>query len=133
MRAMEKRRLSSVRDSVAIIAAAASLTGCGTLTGGSLAPDQQQDLAAYVEAYHFCVARTASRLDDGRTPIVNISAQALGYCQPEARGVANYLNSTKLSDRAKSDYVADLINTATNRSEVMLRHLRDRQTGVSGI
>src|SRR5690348_12761014 len=127
MRAMEKRPLSSVSHSVAIVAAA-SLAACSTLTGTSLAPEQQRDLAAYVEAYHFCVARTASRLDDGQSAIVDISARALGYCEPEARGVAGYLNSTKLSDRAKSDYVTDLIHSATTRSEVMLRRLRDRQT-----
>ncbi|HLG85699.1 MAG TPA: hypothetical protein VKZ79_00720 [Alphaproteobacteria bacterium] len=129
---MEKRRLSSASHSAAIIAAA-SLAGCGTLTRSALEPDQQQDLAAYVEAYHFCVARTASRLDDGKSAIVDISAQALGYCEPEARGVANYLNSTKLSDSAKAKYVTDLIRTATTRSEIMLRRLRDRQSGITGI
>ena len=129
---MEKRRLSTVSHSAAIVAAA-TLAGCGTLTGSVLEPDQQHDLAVYVEAYHFCVARTASRLDDGKSAIVDISAQALGYCEPEARGVANYLNSTKLSDSAKAKYVADLIRTATTRSEIMLRRVRDRQSGITGI
>ena len=129
---MGKRRSSSVSHGAAIVAAA-SLAGCSTLVGSTLEPDQQQDLAAYVEAYHFCVARTASRLDDGRSAIVNISAQALGYCEPEARGVTNYLNSTKLSQSAKEKYIADLIRTATTRSEIMLRRLRDRQSGAAGI
>lgn len=129
---MGKRRLWSARHNAAILAAA-SLAGCGTLAGSGLAPDQESDLAAYVEAYHFCVARTASRLDDGQSPIVTISAEALGYCEPEAHGVATYLDSTKLSASAKAKYVADLIRTATTRSQIMLRRLRDRQGGVSGI
>lgn len=133
MTAMEKRRLSYRARTAVFLAAAGIAGGCAKLAGNGLEPAQEQDLAAYVEAYHLCVAHTASRLDDGKSAIVAISAQALGYCEPEVRGVAAYLDSTKLSASAKAQYVDNLIHSATTKSEVMLRRLRDRQSGVTGI
>ena len=120
--------------SVAGIALAGALAGCAAGGGmNRLTQDQESELATYVGAYHFCVARTASRLDDGQSPIVGISTRALDYCQPEARGIDTYLGSLKLPPKDRSDYLAELVRSAANHSAIMLRHIRDRESGAGGI
>lgn len=129
---MEKPARGSMKFGVAL-AVAAGLAGCRILERDALTQDQQSELTSYAQAYHFCVARAAKRLDDGHSAIVQIAASALNYCRPEARSVAVFLDSTKLSDTDKAAYVGELIQTAANKSTVMLRHLRDREEGVSDI
>ena len=117
------------------IAAAAALAGC-TIGGDAidrLSVDQQSELAAYVGAYHFCVARTASQLDDGTSAIVDISTAALDHCRPAARGIDTYLDSIKLPEKDRAEYVAELTRSAATHSDIMLRHRRDRETGTGAI
>ena len=116
-----------------LVGVSIGLPGCHVFGDASLSKDQESELTTYVQAYHFCVATAARRLDDGRSPIVEIAASAVTYCRPEARSVSLFLDSTKLPDDAKAGYVGELIQTATNKSAVMLRHLRDRDEGVGDI
>lgn len=129
---MEKRQQRRLKIGVALIAAA-TLVGCQWLRGDSLSTEQQSQLADYVQAFHFCVARAAERLDDGQSAITRISALALDFCTPEVRSVSVFLDSTKLTDSAKKRYVDELIRTAANKSAVMLRRLRDRSGGMMEI
>ena len=123
--------LSIKNFTVAIVAIA--LAGCSAFTETPLSQDQTSELLAHVQVYHLCVAHAAKQLEDGRSPISQIAASAVHICQPEAQNVAGFLDSTKLSDKDKATYVGDLIQTATNKSAVMLRHLRDREEGFSDI
>lgn len=107
--------------------------GCRTLglrdENADLSLDQRNELAAYVYAYHFCVAHAAAQLDDRQSPIVQLSTKALNYCAPEAADVAAFLDSTKLSDSFKEQYVEELHDAAAQRSAQMLRRLRDKEEG----
>ena len=117
------------------LAVAAALAGCAAEGDAidRLTRDQQSALAAYVGAYHICVARTASQLDDGTTAIVDISTEALDHCAPAARGIDNYLDSIKLPEKDRADYVAELTRSAANHSDIMLRHKRDLESGAGAI
>ena len=133
---MGKIRLSS-RSGAAILLAAglAACQGAGEVDDARPALDQgqQAELTAYVQAYHRCVARTAVRLDDGHSAIVRVAGMAMSFCEPEARIVAAFLNTTPLASDIKLDYVAHLLAIAANNSALMLRRRRDLEGALEDI
>lgn len=89
-----------------------------------ISPNQAHELDLFVAAYHYCVAHTAARIDDGRAPVGDVAATAMLHCQPEARDVAAFLGSIQLPQDVTQHYIADLLSSAARNSAVMLQHQR---------
>ncbi len=102
----------------------AAMVGCATPSEPVLDPEQERRLDASVAAYHFCVARTASWIDDGATPVTTESRLALDRCLPLSRAVGNLLGSMGVPADQKERFIAAMVGAAANRSAIMLRRHR---------
>ncbi len=109
---------------VRLIALIALIGGC---TGGpvlNISLEQTHRLNVYVAAYHFCVAHTAARIDDGRTPIGDVAASAMDHCRPEKRDIDGFLTSIQTPEEQKARYLGELLDSAAKNSALMLKRQR---------
>ena len=98
--------------------------GCQGAPTLNISLEQTHHLNVYVAAYHFCVAHTAARIDDGRTPIGDVAASAMDHCRPEERDIAGFLTAIQTPDGLKVRYLDDLLDSAAKNSALMLKRQR---------
>jgi hypothetical protein len=108
----------------ATFAAMLPLAACARDISAEINPDQARDLHLFVSAYHYCVARTAARIDDGRAPVGDVAATAMLHCQAEERDIAGYLATIAVPADFTRRYLEDLLASAARNSATML--LRQR-------
>jgi hypothetical protein len=105
--------------------AGSMLSACQSAFDGGITESQNAELTGDVAAYHLCVATTAARIDDGRSPIPEVADAAMDHCLPKAIAVSKLLDSTKLPEQVKSEYLDHLLMVASRQSAVMLRRRRN--------
>ncbi len=107
-----------------LMAFVAPLTGCLSLMAPDISVEHKQKLTLFVHAYHYCVAQTAARIDDGRSPIGDIATLAMDHCRPEERDITAFLVSIQAPEWYTARYIDDLHATAVHYSASMLRRGR---------
>jgi hypothetical protein len=107
-----------------LLAWAAPLTGCSWMPGQLADREQADQLNALVRGYHLCVAAFASTMDDGETPIAEISTAALGVCRSRAEAMWTYLGSIAMPDATRTRFIENQLQIAASQSTAMLRRRR---------
>jgi hypothetical protein len=125
MRAWTNRRGRVAMASAMISLSAVLLSACQSMTQPEITKTEDAELSGDVEAYHRCVAHTAALIDDGHSPISEVSGAAMDHCLPQALEVSKLLDSAGLPDGFKAKYLEKLLAVASRQSAVMLRRRRN--------